>query len=46
MLIHNLECHKFFHRPTFKPLEQLGGDNKMYNGPGYMPCNGWVRWLS
>ena len=28
--------------PTFKPVEQMIGDNKKYNGNGYIPCNGFV----
>ena len=26
--------------PTFKPVEQMTGDNKKYNGNGFLPCNG------
>ena len=28
--------------PTFKPLPQVTGSNIMYNGNGFMPCNGFV----
>jgi len=27
---------------TFRPLDQHVGSNKMYNGNGYMGCNGYV----
>eukprot|EP00090_Calanus_glacialis_P007706 TRINITY_DN16151_c1_g1_i1.p1 TRINITY_DN16151_c1_g1~~TRINITY_DN16151_c1_g1_i1.p1 ORF type:complete len:146 (-),score=34.59 TRINITY_DN16151_c1_g1_i1:78-515(-) len=27
---------------TFRPLDQQFYDNKMYNGIGYLPCNGYV----
>ena len=28
--------------PTFKPVEQEQESSKMYNGPGFLPCNGWT----
>ena len=28
--------------PTFKPVEQEQESSKMYNGPGFLPCNGWA----